>query len=316
MPSRPRLLLGFALLLAVSTETTVAGPPIEDRPYYAYEAAPYYPHKDYPKLTTPQWVGEEGVKAVVVLAIDDMRDPQKYETFCRPILDRLKQIDGRAPVSIMTNQVDPNDPRLQGWLKEGLSIEVHTITHPCPFFHGGDFQAASRTYHDCVDLMNKIPNNRPVAFRMPCCDSINSPGPRFFAELFNKTSPEGNFLTIDTSVFNIPTPNDESLPRRLVVDHDGRERFRKYLPFPSFVNTIEDYPYPYVIGGRCWEFPCAVPSDWEGQNLNKPNNPKTLEDMKASLDIAVLKKGVYNLVFHTHNWIQFHQIVDMIDIAV
>ncbi|MDR3623337.1 MAG: dehydrogenase, partial [Paludisphaera borealis] len=315
MSSRRRLGFVFALLLALPAAST-AGPPIENRPSYAFEADPYYPHKDFPKLTTPQWVGEEGVEGVVVLAVDDMSKPAIYETFLRPILDRLKAIDGRAPVSIMTNQVDPADPRLQGWLKEGLSIEIHTIGHPCPFFHGGDFDASSRAYHDCVDLISKIPNNRPVAFRMPCCDSINSPGPRFFAELFNKTSPRGNFLTIDTSVFNIPTPDDPSLPRSLVVDPDGREKFRKYLPFKSFVNTIENYPYPYVIGGRCWEFPCAVPSDWEGQNIHKPNNPKTLEDMKAALDIAVLKKGVYNLVFHPHNWIQNSQVVELIDHAV
>ena len=133
---------------------------IANRLHSAFEADPYYPHKDFPKLTTPQWVGEEGVEGVVVLAVDDMRDPAKYETFLRPILDRLKAIDGRAPVSIMTNQVDPNDPRLQGWLKEGLSIEVHTIAHPCPFLHDGDFEAASRTYHDGVDLLSKIPNNQ------------------------------------------------------------------------------------------------------------------------------------------------------------
>ncbi len=35
---------------------------------------PYYPGRDFPKLITPQWVGEEGVEAVVVLAIDDMRE--------------------------------------------------------------------------------------------------------------------------------------------------------------------------------------------------------------------------------------------------
>jgi hypothetical protein len=145
---------------------------------------------------------------------------------------------------------------------------------------------------------------------------MNTPGPRFFAELFNKTSPNGNFLSIDTSVFNVPTPDDPTVPRALVVDPDGRERFRKYLPFRSFVNTIENYPYPYVIGGLCWEFPCAVPSDWEGQNIHKPNNPKTLEDMKASLDVAVLKRGVYNLVFHPHNWIQNSQVVELIDHAV
>ena len=63
---------------------------------------PYYPHRDFPKLITPQWVGEDGVECVVTLAIDDMRDSAKYEAYLRPILDRLKQIDGRAPVSIMS----------------------------------------------------------------------------------------------------------------------------------------------------------------------------------------------------------------------
>src|SRR5206468_3599682 len=68
---------------------------------------PYYVSRTFPRLVTPQWVGEEGVEAAVVLAIDDMRDPDRYEKFLRPILQRLKRIDGRAPLSIMTNQVDP-----------------------------------------------------------------------------------------------------------------------------------------------------------------------------------------------------------------
>src|SRR5262245_58781669 len=98
---------------------------------------PYYPHCDFPKLITPQWVGEEGVECVVTLAIDDMRVSAKYEGFLRPILNRLKKIDGRAPVSIMSCRVDPQDPQLQAWLKEGLSIEVHTFDHPCPCLQDG-----------------------------------------------------------------------------------------------------------------------------------------------------------------------------------
>src|SRR5436309_10157206 len=90
---------------------------------YLDESDPYYPSRTFPKLTTPQWVGEDGVEAVVILAIDDMRQPKPYETFLRPILRRLKQIDGRAPLSIMTCSVDPKDPQLQAWLKEGLSLE-------------------------------------------------------------------------------------------------------------------------------------------------------------------------------------------------
>lgn len=277
---------------------------------------PYYVGRDFPKLTTPQWVGEEGVEAVVVLAIDDMRETAKYEAYLRPILERLKQIDGRAPISIMTCKVDPADPQLQTWLKEGLTIECHTIDHPCPLLQGGDFAKAKSTYDRCVDLMNQIPGNKPVAFRMPCCDSLNTPSPRFWTEIFNKTTENGNYLQIDTSVFNITTSKDKDLPRELVLDADGNERFRKYLPFKSFVNTIEDYPYPYIIGGTCWEFPCIVPSDWEAQNIQKPNNPQTVEDMKAALDAVVIKQGAFNLVFHPHGWIRNDQIVELIDHAV
>ena len=311
------ILAGLGFLLAMPLASPAA-PPAGDQDWldYLVYVEPYFPHKDFPKLVTPQWVGEPGVEAVVVLAIDDMQDPERYEAYLRPILNRLKAIDGRAPLSIMTNSVRPDHPRLQQWLKEGLSIEVHSIGHPCPLLQKGDFAAAARAYHDCVDLISKIPGNKPVAFRMPCCDSLNTPSPRFYAEIFNKLSPAGHFLTIDSSVFNILTPDDPSLPRDLVFDSDGRERFRKYLPFPSFVNTIENYPYPYIIGNLCWEFPCVVPSDWEAQHLQKPNNPKTLEDLKAALDLVVIKQGVFNLVFHPHNWIKSEQIVELIDHAV
>ena len=53
-------------------------------------ANPYYVHRDFPKLTTPMWVGEEGVEAVVILGIDDMRGHEKWEAYLRPILTRLK----------------------------------------------------------------------------------------------------------------------------------------------------------------------------------------------------------------------------------
>ena len=166
---------------------------------------PYYVSGDFPKLTTPQWVGESGVKAVVVLAIDDMRDTARYESYLRPILQRLKEIDGRAPVSIMTNSVNPNDPLLAKWLKEGLSIDVHTINHPCPCLQKSDLPQAKRTYHECVDLLAKIPGNRPVAFRMPCCDSLNTPSPRFWAETLAFVGCLARLAT--------PTPST-TLPRR------------------------------------------------------------------------------------------------------
>src|SRR6266513_386326 len=178
---------------------------------YLDESDPFYVNRDFPKLTTPQWVGEPGVDAVVILAIDDMRGHEKWEQFLRPILNRLKKIDGRAPISIMTCQIDPKEPHLQTWLKEGVSRETHTFDHPCPFFRGG-FEKAKATYERAVDLLSEVPNNRPVAFRMPCCDSLNTPSPRFYAEIFNKTTEKGKYLSIDSSVFNVFTPNDPELP--------------------------------------------------------------------------------------------------------
>ncbi|HYV26309.1 MAG TPA: FG-GAP-like repeat-containing protein, partial [Candidatus Eisenbacteria bacterium] len=293
---------------------------------YLDESDPFYVHRDFPKLTTPQWIGEPGVDAIVILAIDDMREIPKWENYLRPILTRLKQIDGRAPVSIMTVNIDPQLPHLQTWLKEGLSLEVHTLTHPCPLLANSNFVAAADTYHDCVELLNKIPGNHPVAFRMPCCDSMNSPSPRFYAEMFNRTNRAGQFLTIDSSVMNILTPNDPLLPRELVVDGDGREKFRKYLPaqtnattrvsMGSFSTTIDDYPYPYVIGKLCWEFPAMAPSDWEAQNLHGVNNPRTIADWEAALDATVIKQGTFTFIFHPHGWIKPDQIVEFIDYAV
>ncbi len=309
----------LAILLSPSLVLFVAAAACgEDGNRLAYLDAPldpYYVSRQFPKLTTPQWIDKQGVEAVVVLAIDDMRDTAKYEAYLRPILERLKKIDGRAPLSIMTNRVDPAHPQLQKWRDEGVSIEVHTYDHPCPCLQKGDFKFAQTTYERCVDLMAKIPNNQPVAFRMPCCDSLNTPSPRFFAEIFNRRTPEGNFLAIDSSVFQVFTAADPDLPAELTLDPEGRPRFRKYIPFPSFVNTIENYPYPYIIGNKCWQFPCMVPSDWEAQHIQQPNNPLTVRDMKAALDATVIKQGVFNLVFHPHGWMRNDQVIELIDHA-
>ncbi len=37
---------------------------------------PYWPSIASPKLTTPQWIGEDGVEAAAVLSIDDMNSIQ------------------------------------------------------------------------------------------------------------------------------------------------------------------------------------------------------------------------------------------------
>jgi hypothetical protein len=277
---------------------------------------PYYASREMPNLVTPQWVGEPDVEAVVTLGIDDIGDPAKYEVFLRPILERLKQIDGRAPVSIMTCSVDPQHPQLQAWLREGVSLETHTADHPCPCLQGGSFERAKDTYDRCVDQVCAVPNSRPVAFRFPCMDSQNTPSPRAYAEIVNRTTGSGNFVQISTSVCNLFTADDPELPRELVNDADGRPRFAKYLPFASFVNKVENYPYPFVVGRLCWEFPCGVPDDWLGFNLQSANNPKTVDDLKAAIDATVVKRGVINIVFHPHGWVRSDQMVEVIDHVV
>ena len=304
--------LGAVLLLIASPAWSADGNRLA---YLHQDFDPYYPHREFARLTTPQWVGEEGVDAVVVLAIDDMRDIAKYETYLRPILDRLKKIEGRSPLSIMTCTVDPTDKRLQGWLREGLSIECHTVDHPCPCLAKGSFETAKSTYDRCVDLLSKIPGNHPVAFRMPCCDSLNTPSPRFWREIFAARTAEGRWLEADSSVFNVMTKDDPELDREIRFLPDGSPRFERYVPFPSFVNTIEDYPYPYIIGGVCWQMPCVVPSDWSAQHVQKPANPDTIRDWKYALDAVVAKKGVFNLVFHPYEWARNDQVVELIDYA-
>ncbi len=84
----------------------------------------------------------------------------------------------------------------------------------------------------------------------------------------------------------------------------------------SFVTTLEDYPYPYVIGKLCWEFPCVLPSDWEAQNIHGTDNPVAVADWKVALDVAVIKQGAFTMIFHPHGWIRNDQIVELIDYAV
>lgn len=314
-----RLLPFWGLLLCLTLPLNAAD---GNRLSYLEGCHPYAPSGTFPKLITPQWVGDKEVEAVIILAIDDMSDPAKYEAYMRPILNRLKQIDGRAPISIMTNKPKWDHSQLTQWLSEGLSIDVHTVDHPCPLFNGGDFEKAKSTYNRCVELLNEIPGNKPVAYRMPCCDSQNTVSPRFYSEIFNGKTKSGYFLQASSSVFTVFTTDQKNsdLPNELLSDPDGKNKFEKYLPNKSqfgnlYLNYIENYPYPYVINQLCWEFPSLVPSDWSAQNYSRPNNPETLRDFKAAIDLTVLKKGVLTLTFHPHGWIDQNQMVEFVDFA-
>src|SRR2546421_1952106 len=58
-----------------------------------------------------------------------------------------------------------------------------------------------------------------------------------------------------------------------------------------------------------------VPSDWEANNAQGPNNPITVADWKVALDATVLKQGTFTFIFHPHGWIQSTQLVEFIDYA-
>jgi hypothetical protein len=104
--SRTRRGILLALLFSVIgcgsivAETTPAASSDANRLTYLDGSDPFYVGGKFPKLTTPQWIGDPGVQAAVILAVDDMNQPERWEKFLRPILERLKQNDGRAPVSI------------------------------------------------------------------------------------------------------------------------------------------------------------------------------------------------------------------------
>ena len=284
---------------------------------------PFYPGLQTARLATPQWVGVEGVEAVVVLAIDDLRfmdtdrkRPEHYEAYLRPILERLKRIDGRAPVSLMTTWIDQVHPLFGRWLQEGCTLEVHTQTHPCPLLQKQDFAKARASFHEGVDQLAKLLGQPPVAFRMPCCDSMNSPSPRFYAEIFNHRSPEGRFLQADSSVFLLFTPEDPALPPSSVLDQSGQERFRKYLPKDRLMgNYVENYPYPWVIDRLCWELPALLPSDWDAFHAHGAKNPKTVEDWKAAVDLVVAKQGLWAMCFHPYEWIANSQVLEVVEYA-
>ena len=308
----PSIAFSFIAFLGASSLLAADGNRLA---YLDNPADPYHVSRDFPKLITPQWIGEEGVDAVIILSIDDMREPARYEKFIRPALDRLKRIDGKAHFSIMTCKIDPADPQIQKWLAEGVSIECHTLTHPCPILQGGDFAKAKTTFDDCIDLMDAIPGSHSVAFRTPCCDSKNTLSPRTLVEIFGSKTAGGNFLQIDSSVFHRFTADDPVLPRQLVLDENGADRYQKYVPFPSFANDIRDYPYPYVIGNTCWEFPCVTPTDWQSNHIQGKANPQLLADWEAQLDATVIKKGTFTLVHHPYGWSSPQQIADLVDYA-
>lgn len=306
---------------------------------YLDERDPYYPGLATARLTTPQWIGEDGVEAVVQLSIDDMgrldpafrlmsyaKSPQFYYQFLQPTIERLQRIDGRAPISIYTLQAQADDPWFQRMLKEGLSIEAHTFTHAVPFFRRDPSSMSQETlewcirdFTDCVVGLTAALGKPPVSWRMPGCDARNTTSPRFYSEVFPRKTGGGDFLAMDSSIFTVFTSDDVSLPRELVLDADGRERFHRFvtgIPFTKlFVNTVANYPYPYLINGLLWELPPAMPGDAHGVHAYGMGNQRVLDDWKRALDIVVRKQGLYTLCFHPHGYCLPESVAGLVDYA-
>ena len=326
-----KLLLIAALLISNSAIANGIG----SRFAYLSEDDPYYPHGDFPKFTVPSWIGESEVEAVVVLSIDDMcrpfpqgrpqglpvyaRQPRVYFGFLKPIADRLKQIDGRAPISVFSLQLDPEDKIVQQMLAMGMSMECHTFTHPVPLMRAAkepnDSLALVRTdYNKSVRSLVSVKGSLPVAHRTPGCDARNTASPRFFAEVFSE-----NALPMDSSIFTAYLKPDPNLPREWYYKADGTHRFASRIngiPFTKkFVNFVEDYPYPYVINNRLWELPAIIPGDAHGVHAYGRLSDRTVEDWKRALDITVAKQGVMTVCFHPHGYIDSKQMVAFVDYA-
>ena len=325
----------FCLFFEFST--SMADENIGSRFVYLDESDPYYPHAGFPKLTTPMWVGEDGVDAVILLSIDDMGRPTKnydvspggFQTFLQPLIDRLKKIDGRAPITIFTCQARVAEPTLQQFLAQGLSLDCHSYTHRFPLLKAvGDVpfgpQSLRPSRYDflaCLQNVSEIPHNRPVAFRIPGCDAQNTNSPRYYTEIFPLKTKNGHFLTCDSSVMMVLTARDDHkpLPRDWLYDAEGRERFRKYVrnipQTKHFANYIEGYPYPYVINQTIWEFPATVPCDSHGVHKHRKNSPRTVTDWKRAIDVVVRQQGLCTLLFHTIGYIKAEQLTEVIDYA-
>ncbi len=289
------VLIAFASSFASLRAQPIASP--GNRCTYLHDPSPFYAGPSLPRVTTPMWIGEENVDAAVILSIDDLTEARvdHYRDFLAPILARLDEIQGYSPLNIFTNRIDPSDPQVQRWIDQGVRLDVHTRTHPCPLMRH-EIPAATSEVFDCLSNLNAVPNHFANAFRMPCTDSINSSTPLFFREILPQRTNDGRFLEVDSSVSMFPDSSYEA-----------------YAPFLNYAATISEYPYPYVVGGNIWELPIVVPTDWQAQHRRGVNHPQTVAEVKRAFDIVIEAKGLYTWCFHPHGWIRNTQIIEVID---
>ena len=222
------------------------------------------------------------------------------------------------PVSIMTCQVDPERPALADVAQGGAQPGDAHARPPLPALQGrrlrqgqgdlrplrrpderGPEQPAGRVPHALLRLAEHA---QPAVLRRDL-QQDDAAGPL----------PDDRLL-----VFNILTAERPGAAARPGA-RPRRPRAVPQVPAvrPSFVNTIEDYPYPYVIGRLCWEFPCVVAERLGGATPAQAEQPADGRATGRRRSTAtVIKQGVFNLVFHPHGWIKNEQVVELIDHAV
>ena len=239
---------------------------------YLEESGPFYPNGDFPRLITPQWIGEPGVDAVIHLTVDGISQvkslpdhaltPAACLDFLEPAIRYLTAIDGRAPITLYALRVHPRDPTLKRLADAGIATESHTFTHPVPLLQTdksgplgiGTLMKARGDFMGSLANLAAVPRINPSAFRAPAFDSRNVVSPRLFTDLLSARLPSGRYLSLDSSVTTWLTSADSDLGNRSV-------RYLANIPGCSrYVNVIRDYPYPYVVDGIFWELPVVVPT--------------------------------------------------------
>jgi len=159
----------------------------------------------------------------------------------------------------------------------------------------------------CLNTMFKIRAINGGISHWPCCD-FDSKHPRvrdFWQQVFKANAPIRPLLRSTARVKSDHGQDEEVRHGRFASNEASEERFRRYLPFPSFVNRSETIPTLKTFlkfRQTLWEFPWRYAPDWSAQHVQKPNTPQTVTMEEAALD-AVSHEGVFKPRLSPHNWI-------------
>ncbi|MGI9456606.1 MAG: PVC-type heme-binding CxxCH protein, partial [Aeoliella sp.] len=307
--------VGLANFAALATCTAEAPAGVANRLNYLDDfCEPFYPQRELAKLTTPQWIGQSGVEAVVILTIEGSANDAALRAALAPIVDRLKTIDEGVPLTIFTESPPKVRTEWEAWCEAGLTFEPTLLHHDGPLLSEQGIDDARDLYKRCVEKFFQDARHLPTVFRPPGSARFNATSPRLHAECLSRSTARDNFIPISSSVGHLFTPDDSALPAHLVKDERGVARFEKHIS-PGYVTSIRDYPYPYVVGRLQWELPLMLPRGRCKQALQSSPH-QTSQDMKAAIDLTVIKKGVAVLTWRDGQPLDSRQMVDVIDHVV